>query len=226
MPNLKNQTMKYSGFLIVILVMIFFSYNHENQSKASIGINSLQNSSTKDSADKDEIQNLIRQMLNWANSKKSIDVLPVLSKDSICTGFDFDKHKLNLEKLKETNLFADEFIENYNQIILTLDRKIKSKELEKWNIYELPTFSFSNDIDPWCLCQDVPYDNPNPWDLVEVRIINLNSEKGNLYWKWGKLELNNGKGWKEFTYRFKVVKESSKWKISYLEGFELNNGIR
>jgi hypothetical protein len=133
---------------------------------------------------------------------------------------------LNLEKLNETNLFAKEFIENYNQIIQTLDRKIKSNEFDKWNIYELPTFIFANDVNPWCLCQDVPYDNPNPWDLVEVEIINLNSEKGELNWKWGKTERIAAPGWKEFTYRFKVTKENGKWKIAYLQGFDFKESTR
>ena len=178
--------------------------------------------------DTQQIQNLIRQVLNWSESKNSINLLPALtdSKDSICIGFDFNKHKLNLDKLKETNLFAKEFIENYNEIIQTLDRKIKSNEFDKWNTYELPTFIFANDVNPYCLCQDVPYDKPNPWDLLEVEIINLNSEKGELNWKWGKTELNEASGWKEFTYRFKVIKENGKWKIAYLQGFDFNESTR
>jgi hypothetical protein len=167
-------------------------------------------------------------MLNWSESKNSINLLPVLtdSKDSSCVGFDFDKHKLNLDKLRKTNLFAEEFIENYNQIILTLDKKIKNREFEKWNIYELPTFNFANDVDPWTLCQDVPYDNPNPYDLVEVIVIKSDNEKADLNWTWGKLELNSDKSWKKFTYKFRVVKENSNWEIAYLRGFDFKESTR
>jgi hypothetical protein len=178
--------------------------------------------------DKEQIQGLIRRMLNWS-SEHPIELLPVLtdSKDSSCIGFDFYKHKLNLDQLKKTNLFSEEFIENYNQIIQTLDRKIKSKEFDKWYPYgELPTFAFANDVDPWCLCQDIPYDKPNPWDLVEVTPINLNKIKGELFWKWGKLELKEDVGWKEFSYKFRVLKEKGQWKIEYLEGFDFNNSTR
>jgi hypothetical protein len=122
-----------------------------------------------------------------------------------------------------TNFFSVEFIENYNQIILTLDKKIKNKEFDKWYTYELPTFHFANDIDPWTLCQDVPYDKPNPYDFVEVKVIKLEKEKAELNWTWGKLDLNSDKGWKEFTYKFHVVKENSNWKISYLQGFDFKD---
>ncbi len=104
-------------------------------------------------------------------------------------------------------------MDNYNQIILTLDKGIRNNEYDKWPIGELPTFSFANDVDPWSLCQDVPYDKPNPWGLVEVEIIDLNNKKGELYWKWGKPELNGPADWKAFTYKFDVEKENGKWRI-------------
>src|SRR5690606_13987919 len=139
---------------------------------------------------KEQIQNLIRQVLNWADTKNSIDLLPTIadSKDSVYIGFDLDKHKQNLDKLRQTNFFATEFIENYNQIILTLDKGLRNGKYDQWLVGDLPTFIFANDVDPWCLCQDVPYDRPNPYDFIEINIIN--SDKGEVDWKWGKLELN------------------------------------
>ena len=176
--------------------------------------------------DKKQIRNLIRQMLNWSESKKSINLLPVLTdnKDTSCIGFDFDKHKLNLKKLKATNLFAEEFIKNYDQIIITLDKKIKNKEFNKWYTNELPTFAFANDVDPWCLCQDVPYDKPNPWDFIEIDVLNIN--KGELDWRWGNLPLNSDPSWHQFTYKLRVVKENNKWEIAYLEGFDFKKSTQ
>ena len=89
---------------------------------------------------------------------------------------------------------------------------------------ELPTFTFSNDADPWTMCQDVPYDKPNPYDFIEINMLNL--EKGEVDWKWGKLEANSDKGWKDFSYRFRVVKENDKWKIAYLQGFDFKKSIQ
>ena len=160
-------------------------------------------------------------MLRWADSISAIDLLPALSKDSICVGFDFDKQNLNLEKLRKTGFFADEFIDNYNNIIHTLDTKIKNKEFEKWNIYELPTFNFANDASPWCSCQD-----NMPWDNVEVEPIKLSIDKGELKWNWGKLDSSVDPSWKDFSYMFRVVKVDNKWKISYLQGFDYKESIK
>jgi hypothetical protein len=181
------------------------------------------------SNDKEEIKNLIRNVLSWSESKKtSIDLLPVLtdSKDSVYIGFDLKKHKENLDKLEKTNFFAKEFIENYNQIILTLDKKLRNKEYNEWLVGELPTFIFANDVDPWTSCQDVPYDEPSPWNFVEIKEINLNDKNGEIEWKWGKLKPDTDPSWKEFSYRFKVVKENNEWKVSYLQGFDFKESTR
>jgi hypothetical protein len=178
--------------------------------------------------DKEQIQNLIRQVLNWAESKNSIDLLPTLSdsKDKIYVSFNLEKHRENLEKLKKTNFFSAEFIDNYNKIILTLDKGLKNGEYKQWLVGDLPSFAFANDVNPWCLCQDVPFDKPNPWDFIEVSIVKLDNEKGDAVWKWGKLELNTDPGWKDFSYKFRVVKENNRWKIAYLTGFDFKESTR
>jgi hypothetical protein len=222
--------MKYLKFETAVFVLCLYGCQHGNAHKepAVMAITAKAPNVPVISNDKQEIQSLIRKTLNWSESKNSFDLLPALTdgKDSTCIGFDLEKLKVNLEILKATNFFSAAFIDNYNQIILTLNKKIKNKEFEKWSVDELPTFSFANDVDPWSLCQDVPYDKPNPWDLVEVEIINLNSQKGELYWKWGKPELNGSPDWKDFKYKFNVEKENSQWKISYMQGFDFNESTR
>jgi hypothetical protein len=225
--------MRYLHFTISILLVCLFSCNQNNRNKESRqgstvklkSIDTLKTSiaSTPTNA-KLQIQSLIRKVLNW----RSIDLLPAIfdSKDSTCTGFNMAILKVNLEKLKASNLFSAAFIENYNQIILTLDKKIKSKEIEPWRTGELPTFIFANDIDPWTLCQDVPYDEPNPLDFVEVTIVNINKKKGELYWQWGNLRSDQDHTWKEFRYNFNVEQENGVWKISYLQGFDFKESTR
>jgi len=178
--------------------------------------------------DQEEIQNLIRQTLKWADSKDVFDILPMLtdSKDSIYIGFDLNKHESNLDKLRTTDFFANEFIENYNQIILTLDKKLRNHEFDEWLVGYLPTFRFANDRNPWCACQDIPYDSPSPWGYVEIEIIEQNNDKAQLIWKWGKLDSNMDSGWKNFLYKFKVVKENGKWKIAYLQEFDFDESIK
>ena len=173
--------------------------------------------------DKEQIQNLIRQVLDWADTKNSIDLLPVLtdSKDSIYIGFDLEKHKQNLDKLQQTNFFTTEFIENYNQIILTLDKGIRSGNYDQWLVGDLPTFIFANDHSPWCNCQD-----NDDWNKVEVRVIKLTDNEGELEWTWGNLSADTHSSWKEFAYKFRVVKENDKWKIVYLTGFDFKESTR
>ena len=168
-------------------------------------------------ADKIEVQKLIREVLIWADSDNSIDLLPVSSgeNDSIYTGFDQDKLKQNITRLTKSNLFSKEFIENYNQIISTLDQRLKNNDFEygPWYVGDLPPFNFSSDVSPWCHCQDIM-----DWNLVEVERI-----KGNDFqWKWGGLSDETHQSWKDFRYKFSVIQEDSKWKISSLEGFDID----
>ncbi|MCD4747290.1 MAG: hypothetical protein K8R58_13410 [Bacteroidales bacterium] len=220
--------MKYLILLTLIFGLTFIGCKQNNQTTGTTENKTENLKATEDSKDKEEIQNLIRQVLNWNDSKRNIDLLPVVadSIDSLYIGFDIEQHNANLQKLRQTNFFANEFIENYNQIILTLDKKLKDKEFDDWLVGDMPPFIFLNGVNPWCLCQDVPYNNPNPLDLVEVEIINLNSENGVLDWKWGNLKSDYHPSWKEFTYRFRVVKENNKWKIAYLQGFDFKESTR
>jgi hypothetical protein len=221
-----DNIMKYLKFSVFLLILgLSGCYQNDKTQESVTKADTNSNLKTPDiSKDKQEIQNLIRKVLKWSKSKQTIDLLPVLadSKDSIYSGFDLEKHKMNLEKLKKTNFFTPGFIENYNQIILTLDNGMRKHEFE-WEVGSLPDFNFANDVDPWCLCQDWPDGKPSAWDLVEVQIINVNSEKGGLFWKWGKLDLNPDSSWKDFKYKFEVEKETGKWKISYMEGFDYKN---
>ena len=214
--------MKHIKLTTLIFGLLLFGCKQTDNKSTSVTVEKVETSTDE----KEQIQNLIRQALNWADSKNSIDLLPVIadSKDSLYLGFDLELHKQNLNKLRQTNLFATEFIENYNQIILTFDKGLKNGKYEQWMVGELPPFNFSSDVNAWTLSQDVPYDNPNPFDFVEVKLLDIN--KGEVNWKWGKPELITEPSWKDFAYKFKVVKEDNKWKISYLEGFDFKESTK
>ena len=57
--------------------------------------------------------------------------------------------------------------------------------------------------------------------LVEIHIIELNNKSGKLYWTWGSLPKDISPDWRTITYKFNVIKEDGKWKISYLQGFDI-----
>jgi hypothetical protein len=211
--------MKHIKLTTLIFGLLLFGCNQSDTKTASVTEEKVSTSAN----DKELIQNLIRQVLNWADTKNSIDLLPVLtdSKDSVYIGFNLDKHKQNLDKLQQTNFFATEFIENYNQIILTLDKGIRNGNYDQWLVGDLPTFIFSNDHSPWCNCQD-----NDDWNKVEVRVIKLKDNEGELEWTWGNLSADTHSSWKEFAYKFRVVKENDKWKIVYLNGFDFKESTR
>jgi hypothetical protein len=166
--------------------------------------------------DKEEIQNLIKQVLKWADSENSIDLIPILTdnNDSIYIGFNLEKHKQNLNKLKSTGFFASEFIDNYNQIILTLDSGLKSGEYEQWLVGDLPPFIFANDANPWCMCQA---NASGETDTIEVFKIEIKS--GEILWKWG-----TNTDWTN--YKIRVIKQNEKWKIAYMQGFDFKESTR
>jgi hypothetical protein len=202
--------MKYLSLIILILGFVIYGCNSQNfrtdksEKQAEISQN------------RDEIQKLIREVLIWSASKETIDLLPVIedSKNNVYSGFDMDKLKDNLNKLKQTGFFAIEFIENYNQIIRTIDKKLRNKEVEAWLVGDLPTFNFVNDINPWCQCQGFSQE-----DFGSVEIIKIDSKSGELKWKW-----KAGSSWNDF--KFRVMKEDGKWKISYMEGFDFKHSTK
>lgn len=211
--------MKHIKLTTLIFGLLLFGCNQADNKMTSV----TEEKATTSTDDKEQIQNLIRQVLNWSDSKNTIDLLPVLtdSKDSVYIGFDLDKHKQNLDKLQQTNFFATEFIENYNQIILTLDQGLRNGNYYQWLVGDLPTFIFANDHSPWCNCQD-----NDDWNKVEVRVIKLTDKEGELEWTWGNLNADTHSSWKEFAYKFRVVKENDKWKIVYLTGFDFKESTR
>lgn len=214
--------MKHIKLTTLILGLLLFSCKQADNKRISV----IGEKETNSANDIEQIQNLIRQVLNWADTQKSIDLLPVLadSKDSLYIGFDLDKHKQNLDKLQTTNFFAKEFIENYNQIILNLNKDIRNGKIEKWLMGDMPPFNFASNVNPWTGCQDIPYDEPNPFDYVDIKWGNIGN--GELIWKWGKPKLITEPSWKVFEYKFRVVQENDRWKISYLQGFDFNGSTR
>jgi len=152
--------------------------------------------------DTEEIKKLIIQVLTWADTVKSIDLLPVLTdtEGSFYIGFDMNKHKENLETLSETGYFSIEFIENYNQIILTLDRKLRNHEYEyEWLVGDLPPFIF---VSWWNGQERFPLQS----SIIEV--IDLNKTFGEFYFKCGNLE--KCIGLENYKMKVKVSKEENK----------------
>ena len=123
--------------------------------------------------------------------------------------------------LSETNLVTSNFLNNYIKIYTDIHRKLRSGEMV-WRTGELAPFG--NGSNHWCNCQDVPYDEPNPWMEIEIEIINLSDSSGEFYWRWGNVPPESD--WGQFQYYFKVNKYEGTWKIDYLEGLNIDDFTR
>lgn len=177
---------------------------------------------TKAGADKTEILGLIQKMLKWSDSDEGhVDLLPMIFKDSVCVGFDMTKVDQAATRIKETGMFADEFIDNYKHLTQTLSKKIKNGDFGKWSGQDIPPFSFASDISPWCSCQDNFL-----WDDVEITVVKMGSNKAELTWNWGEKNIPNKQERDAHATPFKVVKTGGHWKIAYLKGFDYNDSIK
>lgn len=170
--------------------------------------------------DKEQIQTLIRKVLRWGDSLQ-VGVLPGVAdnKKGVVSSLNLGQHKRDLAKLHASGLFAAGFIENYNRVISTLDKRLRNGK-QQWLVGDQPDFGFYRGTNAWCGCQDVPYDKPNPRDFVEINVLNKGTNTAEATWHWGKLPVDSDPDWKDFSYKFSVVKENGKWKIAYLEGFD------
>jgi hypothetical protein len=164
------------------------------------------------------IRHLIRQTLHWVNHEANIELFPVLENKARGTysGIDMFAFFGNVERLTATDFFAQEFLTKYTEVGFLIDQQLKTGEMV-WPVGELPPFGTG--ANPWCNCQDVPYDDPDPWQLIEIEIIHLDDDRGEALWKWGTAGMEVSPETKAFRYKFVVVKEAARWKIARLEGF-------
>ncbi|MBP6425050.1 MAG: hypothetical protein KAX93_05450 [Flavobacterium sp.] len=167
--------------------------------------------------DKAQIEKLIKSVNSWggsANGSYGITYYTIDKKTGNCTGIDRKKHQLELEKLKKSDYFSADFIENFNQIGLKQDQLIKTKKIPAWKPSE-EVNPFRNSS-PWCNCQD-----GGDMKKIQIKIIDLNDQKGSLSWTWSEPDYSKG-----FEYKFNVEKENGKWKIAYLEGFDFEKNTK
>jgi len=162
-----------------------------------------------------EIEQLIRDVTAWQDLGNPTHPELILdSANSRYTGLNLFELDLAAEELVSVDYFTEKFTENNSDIHRTIDEKLRSSEL----IYEVGTYPpYGSGASPWCNCQDVPYDEPNPWEGIEIETIELAENSGQFYWKWSNVDPNSD--WGKHRYYFEVKKVDGKWKISHLEGF-------
>jgi hypothetical protein len=189
----------------IILGLIFLSCSQTSNKTSSI------------TDDKKWIKSLVTQVLYWHVANNGLEGFELIynQQDSSVIGMDLNKLKAEQKKLTESRLFDREFIDNYGEIVLDIDRKIKNKEIS-WKKGDLPPYER---VDPWCKCSDEPSDNP--WDKIEFIFLAIDKNNATLTWTWGNSDWS-----KDFNYKVRVKKTGGSWKISYLEGFDIKEFFR
>jgi hypothetical protein len=191
-----------------ILILFLAGCNNETPEKSISELNITTNDSTSVCKDSMEVLNLIRKVMVWTDSKDQIATIPLKGNDSnICIGVDDELQKQNTNKLAKSTYFTNNFILNYDRIIHSLDNLIKEGKVEKFDIAEMPPFSFGTDASPWCNCQD-----NFGWHKIIAKNIKFGVNTCELTWGW--------KNWKDYSYKVKLIKEKGVWKIDQMEGFD------
>ncbi|WP_302902152.1 hypothetical protein [Mucilaginibacter sp. BT774] len=172
------------------------------------------NSLTVSTANQDSIQLtlLVRKLYKWhvTDTMKHDGFKPTKSnpKDTLYTGIDLAENEKAVEELKETGIFADSFLNDYRKIAVRMDKELKDGS-SLWPDGELSTFG--DDVDDWCDCQDTPVNDY--WKIIKLKDIKINNNEASFKWNWGD----------DLNFKVRAVKDNGNWKISYLQGFDMNS---
>jgi hypothetical protein len=160
-------------------------------------------------ADSVALTKLVRAMYKWYDTTPKVEGFAGVKKnpaDTVYTGIDLAENNRAVESLKKTGFFSTDFLADYRAIAVRMDKEL-SNGSSLWIEGELPTFN--DDVNEWCNCQDYP---DKYWAKLTLTDIKYAKNEANFKWTWG----NN------FFYKAKAKKETGSWKISYLQGFDMN----
>ena len=156
-----------------------------------------------------ELAKLTKNLLKWHEADILLDFRTVTEYqgDSVYSGIDWDTHITRMKQLSETKFFTEDFLENYQNIAVHLDKELKENP-EKYYVGDLPPYG--NGANEWCNCQDFPPDWENHLIIVDLKIdANFVSFK----WTWDK----------ECYYFIRAQKVDNSWRICYMELFDIKN---
>ena len=204
--------MKVNSLVIIIIVSVFsfglFGFN--NSKKISNTTNTISYSKSQKEIDKKEIGNMIKLAYYWiyleGESSLDFDAAAIVDENDSIMKFDDVKFKLIIEKLRKSNYFSHEFIDNYWKDYEYIKKSFNHKNLfDIWSKY---------DVNKWCICQERPTEKCYYMHVMDFEFFSINKNSASLVWNWNKANYSN------HLYKVRVVKENGVWKISYLEGFD------
>lgn len=156
---------------------------------------------------------LTKNLYDWEENKSKTEDFPTFQKnktDTFYSGIDLPQHKLRLQDLKNSNLFSEKFISNYDRIANSIDLELR-KGTMVYNIGELPPYG--NGVNPWCNCQDGP---DGFLDKIWIMNLAIKDNVASYNWSWGE----------GLVYHIEAIKENNDWKILKMEGFDYDSFIK
>lgn len=197
--------------IYTILILTIFSCNKD---KKTIVNSVIAENSISTNNDSIELLNLTKNVYQWYNKNENFDDYPYLfenKQDSIFSGINWEIYAKNIEQLKKSNFFSQDFYIKHKEIAITLDKSIKKANV-KWRNTNDGIPLWESGADNWCNCQDYP---DNYWDIMIIDSLKINKEKANFIWSWDS-KINK----ESHTYKMTATKENSKWKINSISGFK------
>ncbi|WP_457287837.1 hypothetical protein [Pedobacter sp. UYP24] len=157
-----------------------------------------------------ELTKLIRKLYKWHEEVKihAEGFKPLKAKPSaeLYSHIDLKENDRAIIELRKTGFFSESFLANYRAIAVKMNSQLLSGK-SSWRDGEIA--SFSKDADDWCNCQDSP---ENYFDKITLTDIKSQKDHVTFSWTWGDV----------FFYKASAIKVGQIWKISYLEGFDIN----
>jgi hypothetical protein len=179
---------------------------------SALGVGCKQGNSTygPQPGDSVEVINLLRDVYRWHDKyQDSLTDFSIIVKDSFQVGLNYDSLNKTIGALKQTNYFSSSFLDDYKKLADFVNNKLINANPKYLNEIN---FDFQ-DADPWTGFQDSA---PDYWDKFKITEYKSTAEAASLKW------LIYTKDWSSEAYSVRFLKENGKWKVSYLEGFDLN----
>ena len=197
------------AFGIVFCVAIFQRKHSGSKEVKEVTESSFTEMTTTTASDSLELTALIKNLLKWHEPDRLEDFDVISSDDSIYTGINWDVHRKRMLQIRETKFFTEDFLENYQNIAIYLDKELK-KNPKRYYVGELPPYG--NGANEWCDCQDYAYNWEHFFMIVDLKI---DTDFANFKWTWDK----------EHYYFIRAQKDNNSWRISYMERFDIKNFI-
>jgi hypothetical protein len=204
---LHKQQFPFVFFWVVLLFSCNQSTSTQNrQSNLPLAQKAVDPSANNDSV---EILSLLKSVYKWhaKNQSNHLD-FDVIVKDSFQTGINYETFNKTFSALQQTNYFSTSFLDNYKKIADYVNNKLTTANPKYLNEIN---FSFQ-DTDPWTGFQD---DFRDFWDQLVITDYRADKNSASLIWR---VQTND---WTSEKYAIRFTKENNKWRIAYLEGFDI-----